>query len=128
MLIHTVLYHTLVGLVGWIHQIDSSFWKACRSECLSIQRNCGPIPNLNCDDYEENDYFCYRVVKNVFIFILIEISPNFNFPSLRVIILLSLCMVSLLGLIFCYCAVLVISYTMEIASQPFTSSLLLSCH
>ncbi|KAK8794490.1 hypothetical protein WA171_003612 [Blastocystis sp. BT1] len=40
----------------------ASYWRACRSECLSIQKNCGPIPNLNCDDYEENDFFCYRIL------------------------------------------------------------------
>ena len=81
MLTHIVLYHMPVWIGGVNSSIDASYWRACRSECLSIQKNCGPIPNLNCDDYEENDFFCYRILGSVFIILLMLHSPNSSFRS-----------------------------------------------
>ena len=127
MLIRIVLYHMPVWIGRVNSPIDASYWRACRSECLSIQKNCGPIPNLNCDDYEENDFFCYRIVGSVFIIFLMLHSPNSSFHSRRVTDSSSLYIGSRLESIFCYYAVSVIFYTMEAVCRLFTSSLQVYC-
>ena len=116
-----VPYACWIGCVNSL--LDASYWRACRSECLSIQKNCGPIPNLNCDEYEENDFFCYRVLGNVFLVLTIFHSPNSSFHSQKMTDLLFLCIGSPLESIFCCYAHSVISYTMEVVYLLFTSSL-----
>ena len=63
--IHIVQYPMIVYSYILRLWIDASYWGPCKSECIALQDNCGPFEGIDCNDYEENDFFCHRAVSSV---------------------------------------------------------------